>query len=385
MFVQQRTFIGGLGWSQPLPANLDSTQTLVLLFAPPTLLNPQHALVGDVQRTLPQAVMFGCSTEAAITGPDMVKDRAVVAICRFDKTQLATALQPITAAAESYITGVALAKKLWKDDLRLLMVLADDSVVEVNELMRGLNSVLPSRVLVTGGLAGHPDYAAGQRVIVTSGGPASHIVAAVGLYGDALRVSQVSNGGWQDRSGVYEVTRAEGRILFELNHRPAAEVYRQFLGNLASYLTEVLQHIFPVGFYDEPDHKVRVVRSVLGVDEASGGLLFPAEVPPARYLRFMMGLPSQFIDSAAAAAQSVVQQYGPVDAAHPLLAVMVSCVGRYLAMQEDAPAEAKKAFAQLGSHIHQIGFYGHGEIAPSATGGCELHNHTVNITLLGEV
>lgn len=382
MIVQQRTYVGGLGWSQPLPAELDSAQTLVLIFASSALLNPPHTMLTDLQQTFPQAILFGASTQAAISGGEMMTERGVVAVCRFEKTKLATTLQSITTSAESYVTGMTLAKKLWRPDLTLLMVLADDTVIDVNELMRGLNSVLPPSVRVTGGLAGHLDHATGRRVVVAKEGAGPHIAAAVGLYGDALRVSQVYSGGWQDRSGVYEVTRAEGRVLYELNHRPAAEVYRQFLGSLASYLTEALQHIFPVGFYDHPDQKVRVVRSVLGVDEATGGLLFPAEVPSSRYLRFMLGLPSQFIDSAAASAENAVQQFG---FAGTTLAVMVSCIGRYIAMQDDAAKEAQKAFTKLGPHTIQIGFYGHGEIAPSAAGGSELHNHTVNITLLGEL
>src|SRR5256885_621748 len=59
-------------------------------------------------------------------------------------------------------------------------------------------------------------------------------VVAVGLYGDHVRVGSGSRGGWGIFGPERVVTRSSGNVLFELDGKPALELYKRYLGDLAS-------------------------------------------------------------------------------------------------------------------------------------------------------
>ena len=70
-----------------------------------------------------------------------------------------------------------------------------------------LQETLPDRVVVTGGLA-----ADGQRFqrtwVLHNGLPSDRHVAAVGLYGDAVRVTHGCEGGWREFGPARRITRS---------------------------------------------------------------------------------------------------------------------------------------------------------------------------------
>ncbi len=61
-------------------------------------------------------------------------------------------------------------------------------------------------------------------------------VVAVGFYGDRLRVGYGSLGGWDPFGPERRITRSRGNVLYELDSRPALELYRLYLGEHAAGL-----------------------------------------------------------------------------------------------------------------------------------------------------
>src|SRR5260370_31537862 len=69
----------------------------------------------------------------------------------------------------------------------------------------------------------------------------------------------------------------------------------------------------------------------------------------------------------------------------PDLAILISCVGRKLMLQERTDEEVQAAKEVLGNSTTITGFYSYGEISPfSASTQCELHNQTMTITTFTE-
>jgi hypothetical protein len=66
------------------------------------------------------------------------------------------------------------------------------------------------------------------------------------------------------------------------------------------------------------------------------------------------------------------------------LAVAVSCVGRRLVLKERVEEELEVARDGLPAGTQLVGFYSYGEIAPLASGRCQLHNQTMTLTTLAE-
>ncbi len=104
-------------------------------------------------------------------------------------------------------------------------------------------------VHLTGGLAGDGASFRTTRVGLNAN-PEPGRIAAIGFYGDRIRLGSGSVGGWDAVGPERRVTRADGNTLFDLDGAPALDLYKQYLGaeaaNLpASALLFPLQHPSP--------------------------------------------------------------------------------------------------------------------------------------------
>ena len=69
----------------------------------------------------------------------------------------------------------------------------------------------------------------------------------------------------------------------------------------------------------------------------------------------------------------------------PQLALLVSCVGRKLVMNQRVEEEIERVQEIIGQNVAITGFYSYGEIAPFTENTfCELHNQTMTLTLISE-
>jgi hypothetical protein len=169
------------GWSAALPTDLDSAGTLVVAFGAPEYADAPAAL-GELVHAFPKSTIVGCSSAGEIHG-DAVTDRTLVlAVARFERTDLAIASTPITSMADSALAGMQLGARLASSAPRLVLVLSDGLAVNGTDLVRGLVEALPAETMIVGGLAADGDRFARTWVLV-DGAPKSGHVTAVGLSG----------------------------------------------------------------------------------------------------------------------------------------------------------------------------------------------------------
>ncbi len=373
---------GGRSGEAVLPLELDSEQTLVLVFGASNLLDRPGPLI-DLARAFPRARMIGCSTAGEIFGSQggqraaVGDDSLVVAVARFAGTRLATASAPVSAAEQSFSAGEAVGRQLAGEGLRGVHVLSDGLLVNGSELVRGLGSVLPAGVVVTGGLAGDGDRFA-RTWVLHEGAPASGQVTAVGFYGDRVAIGHGSAGGWDPFGPRRLVTRSKGNILYELDGKPALELYKQYLGERAEGLPAT-GLLFPLALSRSEGEGRRVVRTILAVDEATQSLTFAGDIPTGAYAQLMKAQLDRLIEGAEDAAGRA-----RVEGAGDTLAVAISCVGRRLVLRDRSDEEVEAVQQALPGGTQVVGFYSYGELSPSASGDCDLHNQTMTLTTICE-
>ena len=380
-FMQQQTLThhATRGWSAPLPAALDGPQTLVLVFAAPeTAADP--APLAELAAAFPRSVIVGCSTSGEIAGPQVHDASLSVAVARFEHTQLRRALTRIAGAADSFGAGARLAAQLAAEDLRAVFVLSDGIGVNGTPLVDGLTAGLPAGVVITGGLAGDGSRFARTWVLDRERPEAGHI-CAVGFYGDRLRIGHGCDGGWSDFGPERRITRAEGNVLYELDGKPALELYKTYLGERASGLPGTAL-LFPLAVRrDERDHDP-LVRTILGLDEERQSLTFAGDLPAGGIARLMRANTDKLIGSAGSAVRAAV---GALPAGSDALVVSVSCVGRRLVLGERTDEEVETVLDGAPPRSGHVGFYSYGEISPAVPGGAsELHNQTMTVTAFAE-
>ncbi len=354
----------------------DSPQTLVLVFGPSECLDAPD-MISMLAGAYPQSHILGCSTAGEIYGTEITDGTLSVAMIRFDSTPLRSAAAPIRSAKDSYEAGRRIAQALESPELRAILVLSDGLQVNGSDLVNGLNSALPGSVAVTGGLAG--DGNRFQRTwVLHQGTPRSGYVTAVGFYGSHIRVGHGSKGGWDIFGLERKVTRSTANVLYELDGKPALQLYKEYLGDRAADLPAT-GLLFPLALRDQTDERKQLVRTILAVDEATQSMTFAGNIPEGALAQFMRANFDRLIEGASHAALS-----SQVAISGPKLTVAISCVGRRLILGERAEEEIEATRDALPSGTHQVGFYSYGEISPFATGRCDLHNQTMTLTTFGE-
>lgn len=375
MKLQTLNHSPALGFSEPPDASLDSAQTLVLMFGGAALIDAPQA-IQQIVAAFPKSCLLGCSTSGEIFGTQISDGTLAVAVARFDRTTLKAASSVITADS-SFEAGQTLGRALDGPGLRAVLILSDGLQVNGSELVRGVNSVLAASVAVTGGLAGDGDRF--QRTWVMHGGsPQGGQVTAVGMYGEALRVGHGSKGGWDVFGVERTVTRAKANVLYELDGRPALALYKEYLGERASGLPAT-GLLFPLSLRAPGDDAKRLVRTILGVDEAAQSLTFAGDVPEGYFAQLMCANFDRLVQGAGEAALSARQ----AEAGDSLM-IAISCVGRRLVLGDHCEEEIEATSQVLAAGAKQVGFYSYGEISPFASGHCDLHNQTMTLTTLSE-
>ncbi len=379
MIVKQSRFTASAGWVPALPTELDSAKSLVLVFAAPSFARDQAPLVA-LQAAFPSSHIIGCSTAGEIFGEGVADDSIVVSVTAFERdTALRSAFSRLDDTTMSFEAGRALVAQLAEPSLRAIFVLSNGVNVNGSELVRGLKSGVSPEVAVIGGLAG--DGAQFQATwVLGAGGVAANGAVAIGLYGTSVSVGYGSAGGWRMFGIERRVTRAEGNVLFELDHRPALTLYKEYLGNRAADLPGSAL-LFPLSLRAHHDDTSAIVRTILGVDEATQSMRFAGDIPEGSLAQLMRTTTDLLVDGAETAA-TLARASGGTDQAG--LAIAVSCVGRRLVLGQRSDEETEATLHALPRGSSQIGFYSYGEISPVEGGFCDLHNQTMTISFITE-
>ena len=348
----------------------------VIYFASPSVLAGQD-VYGALRALCPNAHILGCSTGGEIAGPDVNDDSVSATAIRFASSHVELASVRLADFPDSRAAGAALALGVPAEGLRALFVLADGMQTNGTLLVNGLRDVLPSDVLLTGGLAG--DGANFQHAFVGADAPLSEgIAAAIGLYGERLNLGWGSYGGWEPFGPERIVTRSDGNTLYELDGEPALDLYKRYLGNEAANLPGS-GLLFPLAIRRPGDNENTLVRTLVGFSEEHKSLIFAGDVPQGSQAQLMRGSFPALVEGAAHAGNQAALPNGPA------LALLVSCIGRKLMMAQRTADEVEAVADVLGPNVTQLGFYSYGEIAPhEVSGRCELHNQTMTITTISE-
>lgn len=375
MQCEQLRWISSGGWSGTHTLH---NASLVVYFAGRHSLEPA-ACYQALREFYPQAIIIGCSTGGEIFSTQVSDDSVAAIAVRLDHTLIRGSLVSIEKSAESFVKGRELAQALKQPDLRYILLLADGLNVNGSALIEGIYSTLPESVIVTGGLAG--DGADFKCTLVGLNNPAiPKQIAAIGFYGDAIQIGYGSVGGWRAFGSLLQITRSDENILYELDGKPALQLYKVYIGPEATNLPkDALLHPLNIRPDINSDHDI--VRTIVDVNESNQSLIFAGDVPEGYYVRLMRGENEMLVHGAQEAATLALPETMPDQA----FGILVSCIGRRLRMEDAATQEAKAVCDAFQHKIPTIGFYSYGEICHQQfTHKCSLHNQTMTVTVLYE-
>ncbi len=334
----------------------------------------------QLRKTFPVANIALCSTAGEIFNYEVLDDSLSIMAIEFNNTSIHSASVNISSYDSSYDAGADLISKIDQMDLKYIFILSDGGKVNGSELVRGIESVVQHKIPVTGGLAGD-----GIRFLSTLVGlneqPESGNIVAIGFYGNSIKISHGSMGGWEMFGPEKTITRSVSNELFEINNVNALDLYKQYLGKYAEELPGSAL-LFPLSI-KLPGVNDPIVRTILSVNNESKSMIFAGDLPEGAKVRFMKANFDKLIDAASDAALKSLVQF---KAEPPKLSILISCVGRKLILGDRVDEEVEAVKNVFGETTVVSGFYSYGEISPlNINTKCELHNQTMTITSFDEI
>ncbi len=330
------------------------------------------------KQTFPKAQLIGCSSAGEIIGTQVNTNSIIVTGIEFEKTQFKIHSIDFDNDEDSLDIGRNLAQSLTPEKLKLCLVLSDGLHINGTRLVEGLKQILPKDTLLTGGLAGDGKRFS-ETLVCVNEHYSSNKVVILGLYGDHIDTQYGSMGGWDSFGPSRLVTKSENNILYSLDNQNALDLYKKYLGHHAKKLPYAGLR-FPL-LVDLPNGQ-KVVRTVLSIDEEAGSLTFAGDIPEGSYAELMCANHDRLIDGAADAANEAMKKNSET----PELAILISCVGRKLVLDQRIEEEIEAIQESFGNNTVLTGFYSYGEICPfdGQHDAC-LHNQTMTITTFREI
>jgi hypothetical protein len=351
---------------------------LVLVFANRLLLEDKNVL-RDIRREFPYEHTVFASTAGEIFDVEVLDDTVTIIAIEFEKSSFVIKTDNIlNHNKNTKQLGAALAQKMPAEGLKHLFVLSEGSFVSGTALIRGLETDLDNSVALTGGLCG--DGVRYERTLASyKEDPKEGEIILIGFYGESLEITFASYGGWLAFGPERIITRSEGSTIYELDGQSSLGLYKKYLGDKSGEFAKSAL-LYPLNVI-APGKTHAVVRAAVATDEANQAMLFADEVPQGSRAQLIMVSPDGIAQGAHTA--SVLAMQGRVTP--PQLALVVSCVGRKVVMNQRVEEEIELVREVVGNDAAIGGFYSYGEIAPfHDTHSSELHNQTITLTLISE-
>jgi hypothetical protein len=381
MKIEQKHWTIGEGWKTLTKELLPAAPQLVLVFGASALVKEQKTF-DDVHAQYPQSHVVMMSTGGEICDTSVSDGTLSLAALYFEKTTLQFAQATISAMTDTQAIGERLAESLPKEHLTHVLVFSDGLKVNGTALVEGITAHLPVAVALTGGLVGDGgDFK--HTYVGLDAVPSEGNIILIGLYGDALKVSYASKGGWDPFGPERTITKSKDNILYEVDGKLALDLYKEYLGEEAAKKLpgSGLQFPLELTLINKDGSTSHVTRSFLSLTGADNGIVFAGTMPEGVKAKLMKANFDRLVSGAQDAATMIKGTN-----IHMQFALLISCIGRKVVLKDRIEEETEAIREVFGPGIALAGFYSYGEISPvtPTKNQCELHNQTMTITTFAE-
>jgi len=372
----------GLAAHRALAAAGSARVTAALVFAGARHDDDDYAgVLRGVARTIPGAVVTGCSATGVLTAGEEIENASAVAVLALGGDQpLPPPLFRLGVRDDSRAAGARLGREALAaldGDARgaVLAILIDPGELDAADFVSGIADAAPDLVITGAGASGG---AKGSRVFMNG---AAYPDACVGLlFPAALHPTVGMTQGCQGLTDPMTITAAEGNLILEIEGRSPIDILEQALseprnrglGQITGHLLAGIGDIVSVGRSDY------VVRP-FAVAEADPRALAVAEpVRAGQTIRFTLRDAIGARDDMKAMLDEQAEAHTEAPAR---FGVYFNCAGRGSALYGKPgldPELIRRRFGQLPV----IGIESSFEIAP-ACGQSRIHMFTVVLLLAG--
>lgn len=332
----------------------------------------QEVVYEAVKEVVEGSRMVGFCTGGIITADGVFRQGVGVCTLSGDELRVVTSLQR-RLSADPRGAGRRAGEELLASglDQGTVFVLPDGFAANISEVVRGLyNSMGPDFKYVGGGAGDNLRFF--KTCQFTETGLASDALAVALLDGPTVQTG--IGHGWQPTGEPLVITAARGKRVFEIDGRPAFEVYSERLGGIPVDKFAEYGMRYPLGIPDICGN--HLIRDPLAVND-DGSIDFVTEVPRSAVVSIMEGEVADLIETARSVSQAAA---GKV--AGPQFVLVFDCISRCLLMDEEFERELKAIRQAVGMEVPILGCLTFGEVGSYADVPL-FHNKTMVVAVGG--
>ncbi|MBU1109558.1 MAG: FIST C-terminal domain-containing protein [Candidatus Riflebacteria bacterium] len=330
--------------------------------------NPEEVLRG-IKSVVNETKIVGFCCAGIITNAGIHKQG--VGICALSGNFSATTAIQKELSANPFATGERIAETLLASGIKrgTAIVLPDGFQANLSEMLRGLyNKLGPSFNYIGGGAGDNLKFFKTWQF--TEVEVASDAVAVALIEGIDFSIGV--GHGWYPVGSPVVVTRAKGKIVYEINAIPAYQAYSKLIGCGSKEEFKVLGMMHPLGF---PDIAGRyIIRDPLGVND-DDSITFVTEIPSHSVGSIMDCEIDELIDTAVLAAKGAVSQLPDHE-----FSLVFDCISRVLLFGNRFPEEIAALQTVIDSKAPFLGALTFGEIGSYGSVPL-LHNKTTVVSV----
>ncbi len=338
------------------------------------------AVLDAVQRTLPKALIIGCSATGVLTGAEEIENATAVAVLALSGQPLPTPIHVEGVRGEPRQAGARVAREalavLGGNPVgAALAVLVDPAELDATDFVAGIADVAP-QLLITG--AGASGGESGCRVFWKGAAQADAAVALV--FPPELHPSLGMTQGCQAVGDPQTITAVDGNLIVEIEGRPAVEALEKTLASPNNPgLRQMTQHLLAgIGERGAPGRSDYVVRPFAIADNDRPGLAVYEPVRTGQTICFTL---RDAIGAREDMKAMLDEQAEARDKKAPKFGVYFNCAGRGSALYGQAGLDPELIQRRFGN-LPLAGIESSFEIAPTC-GRPRIHMFTGVLLLAG--
>lgn len=336
-------------------------------------------LLDGIQSAFPGIELIGCSTDGEISSKlDFQEDSITLMVFGSDVVDITAGVgRSLSRDIEDACRrAVEQARSKTQQEPALCITTPESLTASGQQILLSLKAQFEGGVPIVGALAGDQWRFAGTHQYY--GGEVLSDAMPVLLFSGPLAYAFGVASGWKSIGEPGRVTRAEGATVFEIDHAPAIEFYRKYLGGAAKPSGEC-----PLAVLDD-DGNIQYLRAPAGNSiEATAEISYFGDVSEGARVQITVADRDAILEGCRESVAKAKQGF-PEDKS-PEAAVFFSCAARKLLLGTRTVEEMRIVKEELADPIPLCGFYGYGEIGPIRGGSSDsqFHNETFVSLLLG--
>lgn len=347
----------------------------------------QEALVSALQAALGDLPLVGCTTDGEISSSGLHLDSLSIMLISGDDITVSTTLIEALSDGDPREKAHQAMQRLVeqsKEPGKCLLAFPDCSFTGFfDEILDGLKSVVGSTFPIFGGAPADRARLKG-RTWQYFQGRLTHDSAPLLLLGGALEVLSGLRSGVQPFGRIAVCTKAQGNLIQEIDHKPALEHHKAYLGE--DFATSATIAQFP---YVRPSNELDgqeyyVTQPIFTWIPETGALISTFPLPTGSSVKLGLCTRENILRGSHDAAEDIREQ---LDGRTIKALFCFSCSGRKQILGMDTPKELSQIQAVLGKDVPTLGFYCYGELGPLSNKRadlqeCRVHGYSISMLAL---